>query len=273
MDINCLQTIIRKLNKILSLFHLLFPLIICELLPEEIRNNRFQINHLLNGQTFRKNKLICTYDSQYSIKININYNNNLKYFLCLIISSPAYLYIINSDDDDILCKYNILQNLPVNNINTNYISLIPYLNNSDFNCIIAYIETSKSLILNIYQLKDFNETIIEIKKFSKSINSKYPIGSGVFDNSANLIFSFSDNETITIYKYNIETGNLTGSFEDKCKNCFDLDNINNIESSLIINNNNYREIFPCYKNNEKMLFAICYIIIIHFNIIILYQNV
>ena len=268
MDINCLQTIIRKLNKILSLFHLLFPLIICELLPEEIRNNRFQINHLLNGQTFRKNKLICTYDSQYSIKIinYKNYNNNLKYFLCLNISSPAYLYIINSDDDDILCKYNILQNLPVNNINTNYISLIPYLNNSDFNCIIAYIETSKSLILNIinnincliYQLKNFNETIIEIKKFSKSINSKYPIGSGVFDNSANLIFSFSDNETITIYKYNIETGNLTGSFEDKCKNCFDLDNINNIESSLIINNNNYREIFPCYKNNEKDV--ICYLL-------------
>ena len=40
MAINYIQTIIGKLNKIFSLFPLLFPLIICEQLPEEIRKNQ-----------------------------------------------------------------------------------------------------------------------------------------------------------------------------------------------------------------------------------------
>ena len=197
MAINSIQMIIGKLNKIFSLFPLLFPLIICEKIPDIIIKNRYQINHLLNGQTFKKQNLICTFDSQYSIIINEKISsNNLKNFVCLIISPNPYLYIINSDDDDILCKYEISQAL---NDNINYTSLIPYLNNIDLNCIITTTYTYKSTILNtfineikwyIYQLEDFNGNITKQKDFSKTINSTYPIGSGVFDNSANLIFSY-----------------------------------------------------------------------------------
>ena len=263
MVLNCIHRIIGKLKNILSLFPLLFVLIICENEPKEIINNLFQINHLLTGQIFRTNSLICTYDSQFSKGLQQLYSDTSKYIICLIISPISFLYIINNDN--IKCKYNIdiPENLPSNT------NLIPYIdqNNNNLNVIITYIKNT-NIIKNqiywfIYKLEEGK--ITSINKNSNYVNPYYPIGDTVFDNSDyNLVFSFFNNETIIINKYQIETGNMKASFGEKCKICLDYSNITNnfVLSSLIISNTQ-KKILPCYKNNEKEV--ICYLISIKDN--------
>ena len=62
--------------------------------PNEIKNNYFQLNHLSSGKTMNlnytsNNDIICSYDSEFSYRINNNKNE--KNIICL--DKCQYIYI------------------------------------------------------------------------------------------------------------------------------------------------------------------------------------
>ena len=275
MVINNIQSIINKSKKILSLFSLFFTLIICEL-PGEITKKYEQIKLLDDGQYFRHidggKLLICTYDSQYSDKIN----NKTEYISCIIISSSnSILYIIDRSGKDIF-QY-VIGDLPkFPSSFFNLLNFFPYLNNDKLCILITYINTNNYLGNAIYtykyRLENFSGNITKINTFSDSsclngeIYLKIPIGNGVFvKSSKKLIFTFLDNGNISIYQNKIDDNSDPIYYSQKCDNCLDTNNTNNTGFLSDLNiNPDYKTIFPCYKYHEHD--TICYFINIDYKL-------
>ena len=264
------HSIIGKFHLILSIFFPIFILILCE--HEnlvEIKKNYFQIIHLLDQQSLKfygnNSLIICSYDYEFSNKINEKNSDNLKYTLCLIKSqSSAYLYLINNNIESPISIFNANNsNILVNN----NLNLIPYLdNNNNLTCLIialsdymmfgSYIEIYKYKI----NLTSNNINIILYENYSYPLNvisTQYAIGNIILDkNNRKLILPFLNEQNINILFIDIDRENIT-RFIDNCTNCFNTNEHNGttfLSSSIINKEKNI--IFSCYKFYEQK--AICF---------------
>ncbi len=157
----------------------------------EIKNNYFQLNLLSSGKTMNlkynsDDDIICSYDSEFSYRINNNKNE--KNIICL--DKYQYIYIFNNETTYL---YNFdLGYLKQNN--ESHFTLIPYSFKNNIYFIISFIDENDKLNMTNYQiytssniiLKNSNKDFKKIKIYS----FKYPLNCTVTTNINNYLICF-----------------------------------------------------------------------------------
>ena len=221
-------------------------------LPNEIKNNYFQLNLLSSGKTMNlkynsDDDIICSYDSEFSYRINNNKNE--KNIICL--DKYQYIYIFNNDTTYLY--YFDLGYLKQNS--GSHFTLIPYSFNNNIYFIISYIDGKDNLNITKYQINTSSNTIINTKnctnvfKKIKISSFQYPLNCTVTTNINNyLICFFLNEEWIYSFTFDIENEfkyiNMTNV---TCNDCLKKGYFS-YYSDLSINQDK-NEIFLCYKVN------------------------
>ena len=218
-----------------------------ETIPNQIKQNYFQLNLLSSGKTLiLDDDIICSYNSEFSSRImNNNNNNNI---ICL--EKYQYIYIINNADK-YLYKFN-LDNLRKNN--EKHFNLIPYSFNNDIFFIISYINYNNNELNMIqYQIKINEHKCYKINAkifVKKEISSfKYPLNCTVSTNDnikSNLfICFFLDQQKIYSFTFDI-------------KREFNEININNIICQDCLERGYYSYYSDISINQRKNIIFLCY---------------
>ena len=277
VSLNFKKSIIRNHNFILFMLFSLCIIIICETNenPKLIKDNFFQINLLLSGESFRlynnENFIICSYDSTFSTKIfsiqnNMNSIGTEKNFLCFTkTTTDSNLYIINNEET-FLYEFNLDSSYSSLLSNSNFnLNLFPYMDNDNnvLKCIITYfILNDNNGYFDIYNFSLEKNTINKIltHKIEDNKFSLFNLGCGISDlSNKNIICGFIYNKYIYSYKFNIESGikeNLNNITIENYLNIHDQTQLQFSSTFKINKNKNF--IFSCFKQNVEGVNGTCY---------------
>ena len=222
--------------------------------PKEIKDNYFQLNLLSSGKTMNLNygnkndipDIICSYDSEFSYRINNNKNE--KSIICL--DKCQFIYIFNNETT-YLYKFDLVNitqncgshfNLIPYSFDNNIYFIISYIENNDLNMIQYQIDTSSNTIRIAQEKKNFGNGIIS--------SLQYPLNCTVTTNNNNFLICFFLNEKmIYLYKFGIgDNFNYIDMTNVTCNNCLETGN-HSYYSDLSINQDK-NQIFLCYKVNR-----------------------
>ena len=228
----------------------LFNIIRCiESIPNQIKKNYFQLNHLSSGKTeiLDNNNIICSYNTEFSNRII----SNKKNIICL--ENYQYIYIINNADT-YLYKFNL------GNVKDyeNHLNLIPYSFNNNIFFIISYINNNDNLNMTLYQVKikenkcdKINTKVFEKKEIT---SFKYLLNCTVsandYTNSNLFLCFFLDQRRIHSFTFDIDRQfSIINISNATCQDCHEREYYSYYSDISI--NQEKNTIFLCYKINTN----------------------